>query len=129
MNGLQKFLETRGERFGSLQNLSRLMGVTFSGFLRGVKQGTLSTDNCLRLAEVLGEPPAEVLRAANKADVAAQVDRLFGPTAAPLSEDDRTLLAQWHAITPRARESLRVMLRELASGNEKPAREPKRRAS
>lgn len=90
------------------------MNVTFSGFLRGVKQGTLSAENCLRLAEVLGEEPPVVFRVAKKPDLADQFNRLYGKTANPMTADERDLVDAWRALTPRAREALRTLLDDLA---------------
>lgn len=110
---MQEFLEARSAKFGNLQKLAKAMRVTFSGFLRGVKQGTLSAENCLRLAEVLGEEPAVIFRVANKAALADQFERLYGKTANPMTDEERTLVATWRALTTTAREGLRLTMSEL----------------
>lgn len=111
---MQDFLEARRAKFGTLQKLATAMRVTFSGFLRGVKQGTLSAENCLRLAEVLGEEPSVIFRVANKVALADQFDRLYGKTTNPMTDDERVLVDTWRALTSTGREGLRLMLSELA---------------
>lgn len=113
MNELKAFLDARSAAFGTLQNLAGLMRVTFSGFLRGVKSGTLSPENCLRLAEVLGEQPSVVFRVARKLELADQFDRLYGQTANPMTEAERELVDVWRELTPRAREGLWLVIRDL----------------
>jgi hypothetical protein len=121
VNDLQQFLDERNTSFGTLQNLARLMRVTFSGFLRGVKSGTLSAENCLRLAEVLGEEPAAVFRAAHKPELADQFERLYGKVANPMSAAELEILALWRTLTPRAREGLRLTMSELPRVTEAPS--------
>lgn len=110
---MQEFLDERADKFGNLQTLAKHMRVTFSGFLRGVKQGTLSPENCLRLAEVLGEEPAVVFRAAKKTALADQFDRLYGKTTNPMTEEERELVYRWRALTSTAREGLRLTMSQL----------------
>jgi hypothetical protein len=90
------------------------MGVTFSGFLRGVKQGTLSAENCLRLAEVLGEDPRVVFRAAQKAELAEQIDRLYGAAVPHISATQRAVLDAWEALAPEDQRTVRELLHRLA---------------
>jgi hypothetical protein len=127
VNHLQEFLESRSEKFGTLQQLAQSMRITFSGFLRGVKSGTLSAESCLRLAEVLGEQPSDVFRAAHKPELADQFDRLYGKTTNPMSDEERELLAMWRGLTPRAREGLRLTLSELPRTVVKPEQGNSRR--
>lgn len=110
---MQEFLDERSAKFDTLQTLARDMRVTFSGFLRGVKQGTLSAENCLRLAEVLGEEPAVIFRAANKHSLADQFERLYGKTTNPLTEEERDLVERWRALSAKARDGLRLTIHEL----------------
>jgi len=92
LNELLAFLETRKAKFQNPQNLARMMRVTFSGLLRGLKSGTLSTENCFRLAEVLAEDPAVVLRIAKKGDVADQIERMYRAPKNPISVREREFL-------------------------------------
>jgi hypothetical protein len=114
VNALQSFLAARRPKFGTLQNLAEQMGVTFSGFLRGVKQGTLSAENCLRLAEVLGEDPRVVFRAAQKAELAEQIDRLYGAAVPHISAAQRAVLDMWEALAPEDQRTVRELLHRLA---------------
>jgi hypothetical protein len=71
---------------------------------------------CLRLAEVTGERPGAILRAAGKADLAERIERLYGP-AAPviLTPQQQVLLQALDGIDdPAARDSLITIARYLA---------------
>lgn len=114
VNPLQKFLEERRASYGTLQALAVTMDISFSGFLRGVKKGTLSVENLLKLAEVLGEEPASVFRAADQTDLADQFDRLYGKTVNPMTEQERELIDTWRGLSPSARQLLREMVFHLA---------------
>lgn len=113
VNTLQQFLKERRGKFGTLQRLARTMGITFSGFLRGVKQGTLSTDNCLLLAEVLGEQPSNVFRAAKKPDLADRFERLYGKTSNSMTAEERDVLAVWNAMPRPVRENMLSWMRNF----------------
>jgi hypothetical protein len=113
VNALQQFLKERRGKFGTLQHLARTMGITFSGFLRGVKQGTLSTENCLLLAEVLGEQPSTVFRAAKKPDLADRFERLYGQASNPMTAEERVVLAVWNAMPRAVRENMLSWMRNF----------------
>ncbi|HMF61626.1 MAG TPA: hypothetical protein VK595_14695, partial [Vicinamibacterales bacterium] len=110
---MREFLEERSAKFDTLQTLAAHMGVTFSGFLRGVKQGTLSAENCLRLAEVLGEEPALIFRVAKKPDLADQFERLYGTPTNTMTEEERALITNWRALPSDAREGLRLTMNAI----------------
>src|SRR6185295_3340719 len=82
-------------------------------FLRGVKEGTLSVANCLRLAEVLGEEPPVIFRLARKPALADQFERLYGKTTNPMTEEERLLVTKWRAIAADVRASLRVTINAI----------------
>jgi len=111
---LQEFLDARRATFGTLQTIAKHMDVTFSGFLRAVKQGTLSVENCLRLAEVLGEEPAVIFRVANKPDLADQFERLYGKTTNPMTEEERGIVSMWRGLTADARTGFQILLTKIA---------------
>lgn len=112
VNELQSFLKARASKFKTLQKLAAEMRVTFSGFLRGVKQGTLSVENCLLLAEQLGEEPPAVLRVAQKGAVANLIERLYGKQKhARLTGKQRWLIAAYESASQRDRDIVDVVLR------------------
>ncbi len=94
MTELHRFVESLLPRFGTAQALADALDMTLSAFLRGVKQGTLNIENCLRLAALVGENPTKILTLAGKADIAKLIESLYGSAAAPtLSEQDHQLLS------------------------------------
>lgn len=69
-------------RYRTASKLAASLGITESAFSRAIhKQGTLSLENCLRLADASGDDPCVVLRIAGKLDHAALLQRLLGEDA------------------------------------------------
>ena len=53
---------------------------------------------CLRLAQVSGENPSTILRAAGKGEVARLLEQLYGPPRPALAPELRALLTAWNDI-------------------------------
>lgn len=104
-------------RYGTADKLSKAIGMSLSAFSRGVRnEGTLSVENCLRLAEETGESPRKVLTLAGKEHVADIIERLHGKSADhPLSGPEREILALWKTIDSESREPIRTLLRALSA--------------
>jgi hypothetical protein len=69
---------------------------------------------CLRLAQVSGENPSTILRAAGKADVARLLEQLYGPPRPPLAPQLQALVTAWMAIRqPDVRDGLLVTIQAL----------------
>jgi len=81
--------------------------------MRSGKAYTLNVENCLRLAQLLGRAPTEVLRAAGKTAIADQLDAYYtAPQYAPLPGGylGRQLVAEWARLNDADRALvLRVM--------------------
>lgn len=90
-------------------HLSRAMGEGGQPFdIRG----------CLRLAQVTGENPTVVLRAAGKADIATLVEELYGPSHALLTPEQQQLLRSMDAIQdPVVRQSIVTVARAAATAS------------
>lgn len=125
-NPLLDFINEIAGNWRSQQQLADAIGMSLSAFLRAAKNGTMSTENCLKLAQVVGENPSKVLRLARKDDVAELIEQLYGKAIVPLSDEERELLDAWKALTPRARTSFRTLMRDLSPKHE---REKKRRTA
>jgi plasmid maintenance system antidote protein VapI len=111
----RRFVDALIERYGSAAAIAEELEMSRSAFTRGVKnEGTLSEDNLLKLAEVVGEPPGNVLRLAGKKEFAERVERLYGDAHKPLASVDRRLLALDH--------DLKVLLLALVERAAKAAR-------
>ncbi len=113
VNPLDDLLKARKSKYGTIQDLAVSMKLSYSGLLRGIKKGTLDDQNILRLAELIGEPPANVFRAANRLEMADQFDRLYGDGVKPPSLMERKLLNAWNALTEDARETAWSMMKLL----------------
>lgn len=66
MNQLQQFVEELRPKFPTLNDLAKAIGMTLSGFSRGIKTGTLNVENLLKLAKVSERPAPDVFRIAGK---------------------------------------------------------------
>ena len=104
-------------RFGSRDALGKQIGMSGSRVGRAIDgQYAFNITNCLKLAEATGESPSVVLRAAGKHDVAELIERLYGHSRPAISANDRELIAEWSALAPRDRETVRELLHRLAPG-------------
>jgi len=92
MTELRAWVETLiTERYAKVASrLSDKLEMSVSAFQRSTRNGTLSIENLLRLAEETGESASRVLRMGGKGALADQLERLYGavPTAS-LSKDGR----------------------------------------
>lgn len=94
MTKFREFVADLIREHGTGKAVADLIEMSLSAFLRGVnREGTLSVENCLKLAEAVGESPSRVLQLAGKGQVAALIERLYGATRAPLSALDRQFVA------------------------------------
>lgn len=108
-------LEEAARGYPTKKAFARAIGIT-PGRLSRVLGGEHSLDvaNCLTLARLTGESPSRVLRVAGKGDIADAIEALYGPTAKSVSPKERELLDVWNALTPRARDGLRLTMAELS---------------
>jgi len=70
--------------------------------------------NCLLLAELIGESPVDVLRAAGKAQEADLLVRLFGQPRGPFPPDEAEVLELYQSLKPTIRDAVRYLLRVQA---------------
>lgn len=114
MSEFERFISDLVEkRFRTASALAGAIGMTVSAFTRGVKQGTLGVENCLRLAKAAEEPPSDVLRRADKADVAALIEELYG--RATITSAERELLSDWSLLDPEERKAFRLLIQGRVS--------------
>jgi hypothetical protein len=72
---------------------------------------------CLRLAQVTGENPTVILRAADKGDVAMLIESLYGSSQPLLTPEEQMLLEAFHALPrPESRQALIQLARDAAFG-------------
>jgi hypothetical protein len=117
-------------RFPSRQAFANAIGMNGSRLSRALNTGDFpfNVTNCLRLAKLSGESPAEILRAAGKADVADLIESLYGKDRTRLlSLGERELLDEWEGLTPPARDALRVLMRERQISSTKEPKHSRRR--
>ena len=93
MTDFQRFIARLIRQYRTANAVADLIPMSLSAFTRGVRnENTLNVENCLLLAEAVGEDPLKVLRLAGKDSVADVIERNFGAPRAPLSAQDRALL-------------------------------------
>lgn len=107
-------LEAAAKAYPTKREFARAIGIT-PGRLSRVLGGEHSLDvgNCLTLATLTGESPSRVLRAAGKGDIADAIEALYGPSAPSVSPKEREILDAWNALTPGARDALRLTMTQL----------------
>lgn len=94
---VEGLIETRYD--GVATRLADALGMSISAFQRSTRQGTLSIENLLKLAEETGTPGAEVLRLGGKEELADLIERLFGQSAQPdLSKHGREVARLFDAL-------------------------------
>ncbi len=122
------FLEDLATQFPTKQAFAEAIGITPSRFSR-VLAGTytLNVLNCLRVAKAAGRSPSAVLRAAGKSEIADLIESSYGPSATSVSPKEREIVEMWIALTPRAREGLRLTMSELPRSPAKPEQGKSRR--
>lgn len=92
MTELRAWVETLIEQHYAkvASRLSEKLEMSVSAFQRSTRNGTLSIENLLRLAEETGESASRVLRMGGKGELADLLERLYGPAAkSVLSKDGR----------------------------------------
>lgn len=100
-------------RYGTATALAAQIGMKLSPFSRGVALGKLNLVNLLKLAKAADEQPSTVLRLAGKNREADLIEEVYGTSHEVLTSSDREILEMWRALTPRAREGLRLTMSEL----------------
>lgn len=81
------------KRLGTSQALADACELALSSMMRGAKTNHLSSDSLFAIAEMGGEDPLELLRAAGKGATASRILRLFGPPRPAFTAYERRLLA------------------------------------
>jgi plasmid maintenance system antidote protein VapI len=113
---LEDYMRRSGERYRTLSALAQTIGMSASALNRAVHvQGTLSLENCLRLADTFGDDPCVVLRAAGKLEEAALLERLRGKKAV-ISQRARDHVAQWQRLSPKVQDAVESITRDAVIG-------------
>lgn len=101
--------------FGSQTALALAIGVSPSRMSR-LLGGTYSLEvlNCLRLADVSGESPSVVLRAAGKGDIADLLERLYGKDSRGISLKHHRVIELWDRLASGDHAIALTMLDRLA---------------
>lgn len=94
----QELLNKIAARFASKKAFAKEVGIDpsrMSRALNGTDKLPFNVENCLRLAQISGEPPSKVLRAADKAKVANLIESLYGPERKMTDPVLQDLLDHW----------------------------------
>jgi hypothetical protein len=107
----QSFVEQLiATKFETATRLAHSIGMELSPFTRGVRAGTLSLTNLLKLAKVAEAPPSDVLRMAKKTAEAALLEELYGSGRDALTQSRRTLIETWDEIPDDVRPHFEALL-------------------
>jgi len=130
VNALGELLAAQARRLGSVSAVAKALGISPSRLSRvGRGDYSLEVVNCLKLAQLSGEPATEVLRAAGKGDVADLLESQFGKGRPQLPASHRLLLEKWETIPPSVREHFLVLIDHAAAGAAQVRAQEKRRKS
>lgn len=99
-------------QFKTRKAFAEAIDIDPSRLTRAINKGdfAFNAENCLRLAKVSGESASDILRMANKADVAALIEELYGQQST-LSADERQIVAFIRALPREGREGLDKFIR------------------
>lgn len=98
----QELLNRIADGFPTRQALAKAIDINASRLsraLNGTDKHSFNIENCLRLAQLSGEPASAVLRAADKGDIAELIESLYGQERKVTDPVVRDLLATWPDLT------------------------------
>lgn len=102
------------DRFPTRLALAKALDINASRLSRALngtdKHTSFNIENCLKLAQVSGEPPADVLRAAGKGDIAELIESLYGPERRVSDPVVQGLLQHWPTFTAEEKTYVRASL-------------------
>lgn len=110
---LATWVESLRTRYRTLREIAGLIGMSESGFTRGVKRGTLSIENLLDLARAVGEDPSTVLRLAGKARAVELIEQHYGTPSETISAAERDHLARWSRLKAPTRAHLESLIGDV----------------
>jgi hypothetical protein len=100
------------KHFPSVTAFAQALGIDASRMSRGKP---FNIYWCLRLAQVTGENPSVILRAANKGEIATLIENLYGSGKVLLTPEQQMLLDALDSLQdPRARQALIVIAQQAA---------------
>lgn len=101
-------------RFPSQQAFAEALDMSTARLNRALNKSDYPFNalNCLRLARLSGESASEILRAANKGEVADLIESLYG-TPTSTAPDERELLERFRAMKQPAKTKLLEFVREI----------------
>lgn len=100
-------------RYGTARALAAKIGMSETALSRAVhREGTMSFENCVRLADAVGDDPCLVLRFARKADQARLLERIRGDELV-LTARARKYIQAWIKKTPEAQDHMIGLLESL----------------
>jgi hypothetical protein len=78
ITSLDALVNALRDELGSWTAVAAELGMTESGFLRGVKKGTLSAENLVGIAHLAGVDCIDVLRLGGKGQLASRLELIYG---------------------------------------------------
>lgn len=125
VSDLQKLLLELVARYGTQTALAKAIGITPSRLTRILKgEDALNVKNCLQLAKVADLSPSQILRAADKSDIADLIEELYGKEA-PIRVAG-ALEDRWPELSTDAKEALKAFLDKVGRDEPKGRKRKKR---
>jgi len=118
---LRQIIREEIQKQGSQRVVAKSLALTegrLGRMLRG--EFSLSVLSCLRLSKVTGRPPAQILNAAGKGEVAKLIVELYGIEESAMSPNELDLLRRFRRVGAKHQALVRNLLESLGQGT--PAR-------
>lgn len=98
-------------RYGTHSALAAAIGMSLSAFSRAVREeGTLSVENCEKLAVEVGDNPAHILRLARRPEHAEVAENLYGRSDETLTRREMEHMALWRRNDSIAHDAVDALL-------------------
>ena len=120
----------RDKIFPTKGAIARAIGMSDSGFSRAVQdkddKATLTVEQAIRLAAVLGADVGAILRDVGRAKLADFLDQQFRRPAGQLNAQEVEFVNTWREATPGAKHAVNVLLRVLKDAQSASSGSPSR---
>lgn len=110
VTSFQELLNRIAKQFPTRQALAKALGINASRLsraLNGTDRLPFNIANCLKLAQLSGEPASDVLRAAGKADIANLIESLYGEERRVTDPALQDLLKHWPTFSAEEKAFMR----------------------
>jgi transcriptional regulator with XRE-family HTH domain len=116
---LRQLLQAEVVRLGTKRSVAKALGLT-EGRLGRVLRGefSLSVLSCLRFSKTSGAPPGQILRAAEKGEVADLIEELYAVNENTASPGELELLRRYRRVGAKGQSLVREVISTFAPEKE-----------